>query len=341
MRFSKRRLIYLIIIVVAVYFLAAFKLPYYIYKPGMADPLNPVVTVEGAYESTGDMHLVTVSGGQATPIQYFWAKVLSHHEILPLEKVRPKGISEEEYMHAQLQMMESSQEASTVVAYQAAGADIDIHYDGIFVAGVVEDMPADGVLEMGDHIKRVDGEKVGRAEELTSYVKGKKAGDVIKLDIERDNKQLKKEVTLEKFPEQGDKVGVGIQLITDRTVQVDPKVHFSSGNIGGPSAGLMFSLEIYDQLTEGDLTSGYEIAGTGEVDYDGNVIRIGGIDKKVVAADKEGIDIFFAPNENGAEDSNYQIAKATAEEIGSDMKVVPVDTFDEALEYLQKLESEQ
>src|SRR5699024_9063564 len=116
-------------------FLAAFKLPYYIYKPGMADPLDPVVEVEGGNKSTGDMHLVTVSGGQATPIQYFWAKVLSYHQILPLEKVRPKGITEEEYMHAQLQMMENSQEASKVVAYQAAGADININYDGIFVAG--------------------------------------------------------------------------------------------------------------------------------------------------------------------------------------------------------------
>ena len=63
----------------------------------------------------------------------------------------------------------------------------------------------------------------------------------------------------------------------------------------------MFSLEIYDQLTEEDLTRGYHIAGTGEIDYEGNVHRIGGIDKKIVAADKEGIDIFFAPNENGKE----------------------------------------
>src|SRR5690625_7652658 len=70
---------------------------------------------------------------------------------------------------------------------------------------------------------------------------------------------------------------MGVSLVTDRSVTVDPKVNFSSGNIGGPSAGLMFSLEIYDQLTENDLTSGYAIAGTGEVDYNGNVIRIGGI----------------------------------------------------------------
>src|SRR5690625_1707985 len=338
MKYSKRHLFYLIIVVLLAYFLAAFKLPYYIYKPGGADPLNPVVEVEGGYESEGDMHLVTVSGGQATPIQYVWAKILSHHEVLPLEDVRPEGITEDEYMHAQLQMMENSQEASEVVAYEAANADITITFEGVFVVGVVEDMPADGVLKMGDRITRIDGNKMNEAEDLIAYVESKKAGDLITLDIERDDEQVTKDIKLKAFNGQDDKVGVGIQLVTDRSVKVDPEIHFSSGNIGGPSAGLMFSLEIYDQLTEKDLTGGYQIAGTGEIDYDGNVLRIGGIDKKVIAADRAGSDIFFAPNENGAKDSNYQVAKETAEEIKTDMKIVPVDTFDDTLEYLQKLE---
>src|SRR5699024_11199874 len=96
--------------------------------------------------------------------------------------------------------------------------------------------------------------------------------------------------------------------------------------------------EIYDQLTEEDLTKGYEMAGTGEIDYDGNVLRIGGSDKKVIAADKEGCDIFFAPNENGAQDSTYTVAKKTAEEISNDMDIVSVDTFADALDYIQQLE---
>src|SRR5690625_671887 len=98
----------------------------------------------------------------------------------------------------------------------------------------------------------------------------------------------------------------------------------------------MFALEIYDQLIEEDLTKGYQIIGTGALDYNGNVLRIGGIDKKVVAADKAGCEIFFAPYEDGADDSNYELAKKTAEDIGTEMEIVPVDTFQEAVTYLEE-----
>lgn len=338
MKFTKKQIITLIIVVIIAYFIAAFKLPFYIYKPGGADALNPIVSVEEGYQSEGDMHLVTVSGGQATPIQYVWAKLLPHHQILPIEEVRPEGISDDEYMHAQLQMMENSQEASTVVAYEAADKEITIDYNGVYVVSVVEGMPAEGKLAMGDRIIGIDGVDVKEADDLISYVESKNADETIEVEFVRDEETQFKEIQLQTFADTENKIGIGIQLVTDRSVSVDPTIEFSSGSIGGPSAGLMFSLEIYDQLTEEDITKGYEIAGTGEIDYDGTVYRIGGIDKKVVAADNEGVDIFFAPNEEGREDSNYQVASETAEEIGTDMKVVPIDTFEDALDYLEKLE---
>ena len=90
---------------------------------------------------------------------------------------------------------------------------------------------------------------------------------------------------------------MGIGLVDDREIISDPKVKIKTESIGGPSAGLMFSLEIYNQLTKNDLTKGHSIAGTGTIDPDGTVGRIGGIDKKVVAADNEGAEIFFAPDD--------------------------------------------
>lgn len=331
-------MIYLMIVIIVSYFLASYQLPYYIQRPGGADALNPIVKVEGGYESEGDMHLVTVSGLQATPLQYVLAKLLPHNEILPIELVFPEGISQKEYMEAQLKVMESSQEAAMVVAYEASGSEITIDYNGVYVVSVIEGMPADGILKTGDRIIGIDDNSIEEANDLIHYVEQKKANDVVTIEFVRDGETMKKSIKLEAFHHLEDKVGVGISLVTDREVTVDPPVEFTSGRIGGPSAGLMFSLEIYDQLTSEDLTQGYEIAGTGEIDYDGNVYRIGGVDKKIVAADREGVDIFFAPNERGKEDSNYQVALEKAKEIGTDMKIVPVDTFEDALNYLKQLE---
>ncbi|MCT2538075.1 PDZ domain-containing protein [Aquibacillus koreensis] len=338
MRYNRRNLILSIIVILFLAFLVGYQLPFYIYKPGGADALNPVVQVDGGHESAGDMHLVTVRGGQATPLQYLWASFMPHQDIHPLSEIFPEGITQEEYFQAQLQMMESSQEASIVVAYEAANKQIEIEYEGVYVVAVIEGMPAEGILQSGDKILSVDHLSIQQTDELIDYVGEKKAGTTISITIEREGDQITEDITLEAFPELENKVGMGVQLVTDRTVTENPNVEFKSGNIGGPSAGLMFSLEIYDQLTERDITNGLQIAGTGEVDYEGNVGRIGGIDKKVIAADEEGCDVFFAPNENGSENSNFRVATETAKEIGSEMTIVPVDTFEDALEYLEGIE---
>src|SRR5690625_5818159 len=91
----------------------------------------------------------------------------------------------------------------------------------------------------------------------------------------------------------------------------------------------MFALTIYNQLTKEDVSNGLKIAGTGELDYEGNVLPIGGIDKKVIAADKEDVDILFAPSFKAHRASNYEVAKETAEEIDSDLEIVPVKKFSE------------
>ena len=338
MRISKRTIVYAFTTTIILFLLFTFELPYYIYKPGQADNLEEMVEVEQGFQGTGELHLVTVSGGQATPIQYALAKLSDFHEVVPIEEARPEGISDDEYMEHQLMLMENSQHSSTFVAYEAANKEVTIEQNGVYVIGVVEDMPAEGTVERGDKIIQVDGKEIQKADDLVQYVQQKSSGDRIELQIEREGEMMTETIQVVSFPEDNTKVGVGIQLVTDQEVVVDPPVHIKSGRIGGPSAGLMFALEIYNQLTEEDVTKGYHIAGTGEIDFDGNVHRIGGIDKKIVAADQKGIEIFFAPNENGNKGSNYEIAKETAEEIDSTMKIVPVDTFQDTINYLERVE---
>ncbi|WLV25668.1 SepM family pheromone-processing serine protease [Aciduricibacillus chroicocephali] len=337
MKNLRKYLITTMIMLIVVYLLVGFRLPYYIYRPGSADVLEPIVKVDDGYKSKGSMHMVTVSGGQATLLGLMLAKMTPHNEILPIDEVRPKGITNDQYRHAQIEMMEGSQEKATIVGYKAAGADIEIKYKGVYVVSAIKGMPAYGKLKKGDLITSIDGTEVKSAEDLMRILQDKQAGDKVQVDYKRGKKKQQAEIQLKMFNKGSEKAGLGIQLVTDRELDVDPKIHFSSGDVGGPSAGLMFSLEIYDQLTKKDLTGGHEIAGTGEISYEGDIEPIGGIDKKVIAADQQGIEIFFAPNEHGKENSNYKVAKATADEIGTKMKIVPVDTFKEALNYLEKL----
>jgi Lon-like protease len=198
-------------------------------------------------------------------------------------------------------------------------------------------MPADGKLRSGDRITKVDGQEFPSSENFIEYVGKKEAGDKVELTINREDKTKTVKVSVEPFKDDPKKIGLGISLVDDKEISVNPKVTVKTDEIGGPSAGLMFSLEIYDQLMEEDYTKGYKIAGTGTIDSKGSVGPIGGIDQKVVAADKAGAEIFFAPNEKGGKGSNYKLAVKTARAIDSKMKIVPVDVIDDAINYLQIL----
>lgn len=334
----QKRTLLIIGIVILLFLIINVRFPYYLYKPGNTDNIHEIITVEGQSVSQGDYHLVTVSGRQASLIDIISAQILPYHEIEKLEDIHPDNMSDDEYWNYQLQMMKTSQNAATIVAYEHANEKIDVEHQGVFVGQIVASMPAEDVLQVGDVITAVDGKNVAQPVDLMSYVDGLKAEDSIELTFDRDGKSHNETVELSNFPDDPEKVGLGIVLMAEDQVSVSRSIDFESGDIGGPSAGLMFTLEIYDQLLEADISKGYHIAGTGEIDEDGNVHRIGGIDKKVVAADEAGMDIFFAPNEADAAHSNYAIAKTTAKKIKSEMKIVPVDHFSDAIDYLENIQ---
>ncbi|MCA1029955.1 PDZ domain-containing protein [Bacillus timonensis] len=335
----KRKLIInsLIIGVVVSVILTFIQLPYYVTKPGMAQELDPLVEVEGGFEEEGNFMLTTVRMGKANVFTYIWSNFNKYYHLYPVEDIRREGESDEEYNYRQLYLMEDSKEDAITVAYHYAEKPVSFKYHGVFVMGVLEDMPAFEKLQVGDRIHQIDNLSFETAEEFIEYVSKKQVNEEITLTFERNGNEQTVELPIVEFPDQPDKKGIGIALVTDKEVLPTPPIYINTEKIGGPSAGLMFSLEIYNQLTEEDMTRGYQIAGTGSINEDGIVGRIGGISQKIVAADKSGVEIFFAPNEKGAEGSNYQEALETVKEIGSAMKIVPVDTFEDALDYLRKL----
>jgi Lon-like protease len=316
---------------------ALYYLPYYVSKPGMAKELEPIIEVEGGYEEEGSFMLTTVRMGRANIYAYVIAMLSKYQEIYPVEDIRAENESDEEYTIRQLHMMDNSKTSAIEVAYKKAGLPVKYDYKGVYVMRVMPGMPADGKLVPGDHVFEIDGRIFKSSTEFIEYVSSKKAGDVVELAYKRNGKTDKVEVSLKAFEDGSNRAGVGIELVDDKEIDVEPDVTVHSEEIGGPSAGLMFSLEIYNQLTEEDLTKGYAIAGTGTITSDGIVGRIGGIQQKVVAADKAGAEIFFAPFEKGVKDSNYEEAMVAAKDIKTKMKIVPVDTFDEAVSYLENL----
>lgn len=316
---------------------ALYYLPYYVSKPGMAKELEPIIEVEGGYDEEGSFMLTTVRMGRANIYAYIIAKLSKYQEIYALEDIRADNESDEEYNIRQLHMMDSSKTSAIEVAYNKAGIPVKYKYKGVYVLRVMEGMPAEEKLMPGDLVFEVDGNAFESSDEFIKYIGSKKPGDIVKLSYKRNGKSNQVEVPLKALEDGSNRAAVGIQLVDDKEIDVDPDVTVQSDEIGGPSAGLMFSLEIYNQLTEEDLTKGYQIAGTGTITPDGIVGRIGGIQQKVVAADKAGAEIFFAPYEKGAKDSNYEEAMIAAKDIDTKMEIVPVDTFSDAVSYLEKL----
>lgn len=314
-----------------------YYLPYYVTKPGMAKELEPIIKVAGGDQEEGSFMLTTVRMGRANIYSYLLAKWNKYQEIYPESSLRVEGETDEEYNVRQLHLMDNSKNHAIKVAYEKAGKKFSYKYLGVYVLDVHEDMPAANVLKAGDQIIQVDDLHFDSSQQFINYIATKKAGDKVRIVYKREETEKRATISLQPFKDHPNQVGLGISLDDYTRISTDPTVSINSEQIGGPSAGLMFSLEIYNQLTKGDLTKGYQIAGTGTIDEEGKVGPIGGIEQKIVAADKSGADIFFAPNENGAAHSNYQDALIAAKDIDTKMKIVPVDSFEEAVTYLEQL----
>ncbi|MDR4145132.1 PDZ domain-containing protein, partial [Bacillus paranthracis] len=136
-----------------------------------------------------------------------------------------------------------------------------------------------------------------KSEKLIAYLKEKRAGDIVHLEFLHGKKKKEADVEVIELDKKTGQVGIGIAPEDNMTIHPSIDVKINSENIGGPSAGFMFSLEVYNQIVKEDLTRGYKIAGTGTMDAEGNVGQIGGIKHKIVAAHKEDVDIFFYPRD--------------------------------------------
>lgn len=314
-------------------------IPYFAMGPGSAIDVSPLVQVGTSKpDEKGTFLLTTISLKEGNVFDYLYSKLTGQIELVPEKQILAQGESEEEYERRQAENMIASQNNAIIAAYRQAGRPVKVEVSGIEIFQLVKNRKTD--LKVGDLIKKVDGRAFSSAEQLIQYLSSKKPGEVVTVNLIRGKKRMEKKVKLVELPTApGEKkrAGLGIIPVMRVKVKISPPAKIHTQNIGGPSAGLMFSLEVLNRLLPEDLTRGYRIAGTGTISQTGEVGQIGGIQYKVIAADREQAHIFFCPRDKGPGDKNEETAKETVKRIGTTMKIVPVSSLQEAVRYLQNL----
>ena len=338
---KKKALLYLAL---SIAFLSFFvPLPYYLEVPGDAMELNSFVSVNGKRDQEPGAFMLTTVGIRPATAAMVLASYFQPNQELVSKTALMGDSSNAEYNQMQQYYMQSSQNTAIEVALQLADKPYTMDYLGVYVMSILKNSSFVKQLKVGDTVNKVNGESFENAQQFIDVIKDEKVGSKITIGYLQDNEQ--KEASGELILLENGNPGIGITLVDHTEIESPEKIDIQVGPIGGPSAGLMFTLEVYDMLTGYHLRKGRYIAGTGTIEADGHVGSIGGIDKKIIAASKAGAEIFFAPNEPVSDwlkekdpnaKNNYEIAKETAEKIGTSMIVVPVLTVQDAISYLEK-----
>lgn len=338
---TKRRIIgfsilFILSILIGVGFLVP--IPYYVMKPGSAMDVEPYVIVDAPQkDDNGKFYLTTISLQEGSVIDYLIDRFSDQVELIPNEQLLAPGETDEEYEREQRENMEASQNAALISAFQYTKQSIRIDKIGLEVFRILKGVQTE--LQPGDLIQKADNKDVTTVESLLTILQGKQVGEKVPVTLVRKGKSITMEIPVVELPSKPNepkRVGFGFTPIEKTKVTTTPKAKIQTENIGGPSAGLMFTMETIDQLLPENLTNGYQVAGTGTIDGKGNVGQIGGIQFKVMAADRQGAHIFFTPKDIQPHDNNEKIAQETAKKIGTKMEIVPVANVQEAIEYLKK-----
>jgi PDZ domain-containing protein len=301
------------------------ELPYLAWSPGpVADAADAVVAEEmEVYPPEGQLLMLTILSQDVNVFDALVAGVDPTIDLIRKEAVRRPGESDEEYRNRVLEQMDDSNFIAIQVALGALG-----YPQQMVITEILGNVPAVDVIEPGDVIVSVDGVGIDNIDQIAPLIEAHEPGDVIPMVVERQGAQLEVQVQL---AERDDEPGVAmVGVVLRRLVEAPFSLSLEEGDVGGPSAGLMHALAIIDVLTEGDLTKGHVVAGTGTIDFDGNVGAIGGIRQKVPAAEAAGAGYILVPK------GNHEAA-LTAER--DHIEIVPVATIEEALAFLDTLES--
>jgi PDZ domain-containing protein len=305
-----------------------YQLPVVTLLPGPAEDVLPQIKVTGStklYATDGHLYLTTVGVDDRVN---FYEALLDFADrdvqVVPRSAIYPDDQSQQEVDLENAAEMDSSKLAATIVGLREAGFKVDTDPDGVRIVGVVPGSAAEHKLEPEDRVVSVAGKPVGSAEDLRKAIGAATVGRQLAFEVQRGRRTLPVTVTPGAAPTGPRRPYVGISLADVFDFPVNLQIE--TENIGGPSAGLMFTLAVVERLGREDLTRGRSIAGTGTMDFDGKVGPIGGIRQKLIAARRMGATTFFVPADNWSE---AQGGKPRG------LELVKVTTVDDALRWLR------
>ena len=306
-------------------------LPYYAFSPGPVGDVIEAVSIseQETFVPDEELLMLTVSSQGVNPIEALLAAFDPTVDLVARIAVRQPDESDEDFVARNQASMDLSKETAITVALRELGYEVATRSEGVAVSDVAPETPAAGVLEVNDVITSVAGVEVELPGEIAPILANKSPGDVVSIELMRDG--VARSVEVELAPRDGEPssaiIGIGAAALNP-TFEFPFPIEIDAGLVGGPSAGMMYTLAVIEVLTPGDLASGRIVAGTGTIDEAGNIGAIGGIRQKVVAAEAAGADVMLVPA------ANYDEA-VTAPRDG--MELIPVANLSEALTALREL----
>jgi PDZ domain-containing protein len=298
----------------------------FIFTPGNPRPLDDRVEVEGARPlAEGAVYYVDVLVRRTSRLEDLLPFLRPEGStVVPEEALLPPGTSEQERDRQTVAQMERSEVVASAVALRELGYDVRATPRGALVIDVAVDVPAARKLEAGDVVVAVDGVPIRTPNELRREIARRRPGENVEFTVQRDGEAVSVVVRTIPHPAEPERPIVGISVDLEADIELPLDVEIDLGSVGGPSAGLPFALQIARMLGR-DVTHGCNVAATGELALDGSVLTVGGLKQKTIGARREGVDVFLVPVGPNADD-----ARANAK----DMEIVPVESFQQALQLL-------
>lgn len=299
----------------------------YIFLPDRAHPVDPLVTVKGRTSKPSGIYFVDIFVRKASLLERLWPGIHEGAQLVPSSALLGPGVTNTQRVQADEREMTRSQQIAAAVALRAAGYRVRSTPTGAIIEQVAGDAPAAGKLFPTDVVVSAHGSKVRSPADLRHAIEDLKPGTDVRLVVRRGSTLVPVTVRTIADPQDAKRSIIGVFVSPSATIKLPFPVTIDAGNVGGPSAGLAFALDVLQRLGR-NVTHGRRVAATGEIGLDGSVSAVGGIEQKTIGVRNSGIHVFLVPaGENAAEARRY----------AHGVRIVPVKSFRQALRSLATL----